>query len=325
MIQNAAFGFQKVTRAQVKASIFIEGLSGKGKSGLALLIGYYLANKQWDKVAVSDTENRSIALFSDMMSSAGVPFKDFLHGDFAPELGYKPSHYQQFIENAINAGCEAHIADSLSHAWTYQGGILDMVTEINNSSSFRKGASAWGDDKVIAEKQRLYQLVRNNKIHMISTIRVKEKIAFDEENGKTKITSLGEQQIMQADMKYEFDLGLRMISPGNVKENGLVTHPVAECIKSRYAIFEEGVTYEFTPELLESLKNYLLEGTSPEELLEKQRQEYIKAVKEFLDSASETKRNYWQTIKATEGVKDTKLEDLTIDVLRKSFSLLTED
>ena len=40
---NPLFQFQEATREQSKASILIEGLSGKGKSGLALLLGYYLA------------------------------------------------------------------------------------------------------------------------------------------------------------------------------------------------------------------------------------------------------------------------------------------
>ena len=51
--------FIDAEREQCKASIMIEGLTGQGKSGLALAFGYILSGKQWDKVYFIDTENRS--------------------------------------------------------------------------------------------------------------------------------------------------------------------------------------------------------------------------------------------------------------------------
>ena len=64
-------------RMQSKASIVIEGLSGTGKSGLALLIARALADS-WDKVFAVDTENRSLDLFEGLTLSDGTacePFK----------------------------------------------------------------------------------------------------------------------------------------------------------------------------------------------------------------------------------------------------------
>ena len=63
MAINPLFQFEEATREQSKASILIEGLSGKGKSGLALLLGYYLAGKDFSKVFDIDTENNSVNLF----------------------------------------------------------------------------------------------------------------------------------------------------------------------------------------------------------------------------------------------------------------------
>ena len=59
---NPLFQFQEATREQSKASILIEGLSGKGKSGLALILAYYLAGEDWSKVFDIDTENNSVNL-----------------------------------------------------------------------------------------------------------------------------------------------------------------------------------------------------------------------------------------------------------------------
>ena len=63
---NGVLSFRDATRQQAKASILIEGLSGRGKSGLALMLAYALAGKDWTKVYAIDTENRSLDLFEGL-------------------------------------------------------------------------------------------------------------------------------------------------------------------------------------------------------------------------------------------------------------------
>lgn len=325
-MSNPMFTFDTVTREQSKASILIEGLSGRGKSGLALILGYHLAKKNWEKVFDIDTENNSIQLFEGLKSSAGPVFENFKVGKFTPDLKYKPSHYEMFKQAAIDAGADVVINDSISHAWTYEGGILDMVAELKktNKRYERDSYAVWGDDSIVEEKQKLMQLFRDHRCHVISTVRVKEKMEYDrDENGKSKLTSLGEQQIMQADVKYEPDLVLHMVSAGRAVGNE-IKHPVAEVIKSRYAILEEGETYEFTPSLCTQLAEYLDQGTSPEELLEKQRQEYIEGVTAYLD----THKNavpLWQVLKADAGYDDVKLADMPLKVIKDIYVKLTID
>lgn len=323
---NPMFQFNTATRAKSKASILIEGLSGKGKSGLALTLGYFLANKDWTKVFDIDTENNSVQLFTDLPAAAGVKFKDFQIGNFTPDLKYKPSHYTQFKEAALNQGAEVVINDSISHAWSYEGGILDIIANLKKTvDRYKKDNYAvWGDDQVIEEKQKLFQLFRDSRCHIISTVRVKEKMEYDkDENGKTILRSLGEQEIMQADIKYEPDLVLSMVSPGKANSKKVV-HPKAVVKKSRYAILEEGEEYEFTPSLCEQLREYLEEGTAPEELLEKQRQEYINGITNYLD----THKNavpIWMVAKEDAGFKDVNIEDMPLEALKPLFIMLTID
>ena len=327
MTGNPLFQFQEATREQSKASILIEGLSGKGKSGLALLLGYYLANKNWEKVFDIDTENNSVNLFAGIDSSAGVPFGKFQHGKFTPDLKYKPSHYQAFKEAALAAGAEVVINDSISHAWTYEGGILDMVANLKkeNTRYQRDSYAAWGDDTIVEEKQKLFQLFRDTRCHMIATVRVKEKMEyqFNESKGKNEMVSLGEQEIMQADVKYEPDLVLHMIEAGR-NVGSTIIHPKAKVVKSRYVILREGETYEFTPSLCEDIVAYLNEGTSPAEILEKQRLEYVDGIKTFLDN-NQSKVNIWNVIKADAGYTNTPLTELPLDVLKPLFVKLTVD
>lgn len=323
---NPLFKFEDATREQSKASILIEGLSGKGKSGLALLLGYYLAGGDWTKVFDIDTENNSVQLFTDIPSSGGMKFEKFKIGKFTPDLKYKPSNYMLFKDAAVDAGASVVINDSISHAWTYEGGILDMVSNLKKSVKRyeRDSYAAWGDDSIVEEKQKLMQLFRDHRCHVISTVRVKEKMEYDkDEHGKTVLTSLGEQQIMQADVKYEPDLVLHMVSPGRAVGN-TIEHPKARVIKSRYVILREGETYEFTPALCEDLRKYLEEGTSPEEILEKQRQEYISGITDYLDKHQNAVA-IWNVAKKDRGYENTPITDMPLEALKEIFITLTID
>jgi hypothetical protein len=316
---NPIFTTKKVQRKQAKASIAIDGLPGSGKSGLALMLGKALANNDWTKVAAIDTESSSLNLFDGITANDGELFENFQIGDFTPDIGYKPSHYEAFKEAAIEGGADVVIFDSLTHAWMARGGVLDILNKVKKTTN--DSYAAWGDPEVVREKTLLLELLRDSRVHTISTVRVKEKMEYIEgESGKRKLSSLGDQQIMQADMKYEPDLVLSMISPGK-NRSGLIKHPVAIVDKSRYAIFDEEQEYEFTPQLCEQLREYLNEGTSPEELLAQQHKEFVENVTAYLD-ANQNKVNIWKLVKEQNGFEDTKLADIPLPDLKTMFTQL---
>ena len=166
------------------------------------------------------------------------------------------------------------------------------------------------------------ELIRSPKCHVITTVRVKEKFEYGtDDKGKSALISMGEQQIQQADLKFEPDLVIHMLKPGKNK-NGTVTYPKGKIIKSRYVIFDEGEEYEFTPELLEQLRVYLAEGEDPDVLLEKQRLEYVKAVKDHLDKTPSAKP-IWDVLKKDAGHENTKLNDLPLEVVKQLYIKLT--
>lgn len=319
-MSGAQFTFNEVTREKAKAAIQIQGLSGRGKTGLALLIAYALVG-DWAKVFAIDTENRSMNLYQGLKDPSGNTYEKFKVGFLTPDIGYKPSNYLAFRDTAIESGAEAVIFDSVSHAWQYKGGVLDLVAQAKSKSArYQKDQyAAWGDEEVVKEKNELLELIRSEKVHMITTVRVKEKMEYDkDESGKTVLVSLGEQQIQQADLKYEPDLVLEMVSPGSDE-----TYPCAKILKTRYAFLKLGETYCFDANLLAQLKAYLDEGVDPDLLLEKQREEYINAVKGLLDTRPNLKA-IWDVIKADVGYKDTKLADLPLEIVKKCYIKLTE-
>ena len=319
MANNPIFKFEDAERKQCKASIMIEGLSGGGKSGLALMLGYYLANEKWEEVFAIDTENKSLDLFSGIPFTTGNNVGKFKVGQLTEDIGFKPTNYLAFRKAAISAGAKVVIEDSISHAWQYKGGVLDMVTiAAANSKNKTDKYAAWRDEDVNSEKNNLLELIRDSHVHVISTVRVKEKFEYIEEEGKKKLTSMGEQQIQQGDLKYEPDLVLHMVSPGK----GTEVYPSAEIIKSRYAIFTKGEVYEFTPERCRQLRAYLEEGVDPAAILEQQRQEYILAITEHLDAHS-SKVTIWNVMKADAGFDNLKLSEIPLEGIKKLYLQLT--
>lgn len=311
--------FRKAKRLQCKASILIDGLSGLGKSGLALALGYGLV-KDWNKIAAVDSENRSLPLYVGRFLSTGVKVEEFSVGDLTADDGFKPSHYAAYRDLAIKEGFEALLCDSISHMWQYKGGILDMVTEAQRvgGSGINK-YTAWGLPEIVTEKNLIMSLIRSPKLHCINTVRVKEKMEFvTGDDGKQGLKSLGEQQIVMPDLKYEPDLVLSMLSPGD--SDG--TAPVVIVDKSRYAPFRVGDTYTMTANLIEQLRMFLEEGTSPEELLEMQRADYVNAITEYLD-LNTSAASIWKILKENAGVKDTVLGEIPLKTLKILFGQLT--
>ena len=309
--------FHKAARQKLKASIMIEGLQGSGKSGLALLIAKALTD-DWDKIYAIDTENRSLDLFQGIKMNTGDSFGEFNKVDLTIEDGYAPSNYLALRNEAVKAGAEVIIMDSISHMWNRKGGLLDLVAEAqaNGLDNYR----SWGTEKNRKEKELLNDIVRCKDAHIITTVRIKEKFGmeYDETKGKTTVVSLGEQQIQQDGLKYEPDLVLRMINPGNMDG----TNPTVYVIKSRYAILKTGEEYEVTKELLTQLRAYLEEGIDPEVIFKEQRDQLIADIKEYCNTP--TRKSIWKALKESSGFTG-KLEEMPLSLMKELYKKLTEE
>lgn len=308
----------KAKRFNTKASIQIEGLTGTGKTGLALIFAHVLSGGEWDKVGMIDTENRSANLYEGNLMSTGIKCEPFLKIDLVEEDGYAPVNYIACTNALVAEGAKTVIADSITHAWQRSGGVLDLVNQ--KEANMRGGGfRAWGDPEVVENKNALFEMLRSDKVHMITTVRVKEKfgMALNEGTGKTEVTSLGEQQQTQEGIKYEPDLVLHMVTPGTRN-----SHPVARVIKSRYPMIEKGMEYEFTPDLIKGIKDYLEEGADPEELIQKQKDEYSKGIMDFC-KANPNKMPIYKQLKKNAGFEDVKLADMPVAAIKSIFVDLT--
>ena len=317
--------FEDAQRVQCKASIEFEGLSGTGKSGAAMLTAAILAGYDWKKIYACDTENRSLRLLVGTPCSDGNKYGSFKVTELTPDIGYAPSNYLAIRNAAIQAGATVFVQDSISHAWQYKGGVLDKVSEAKTSGNklyARDSFAAWGDPEVAAEKNKLLEMIRDERVHVISTVRVKEKMEYTRDaDGKAKLESLGEQQIQQGDLKYEPDLVLHMLRPGSNKE-GKIVHPRVKVIKTRYAFLNKDEEYDWTPELIKQLKAYLEEGVDPETIAEQQKQEYITGVKSIISNP--TKKAIAEVMKSDLGYKDVKLAEMPLKAIKQLYIGLTD-
>jgi hypothetical protein len=319
MMAKIAKKFHKASRVKAKASIMLEGLSGTGKTGLAITLSKALAGN-WEDVYYIDTENKSMNLFVGLTLHTGekVPDETINVINLTKDDGYAPTSFISLRDSAIAAGGKVVVKDSISHAWQRQGGVLDLVNKKKRENPSLDNYRVWGDAEVNQEKNEIFELIRDSKIHVITTVRVKEKFTmqYDEDKDKNTVVSLGEQPMQQEGLQYEPDLVLRMLEPGTIDGNP----PKVFVRKSRYAIFKVGEEYLMTPEIIQQLVEYLDEGVDPDKLLEQQRIDYIEAVKEYCDT--QIKLSIWKEIKKNNDLEDVPIEELTLKQLKTMHTQL---
>ena len=312
---------RKAERKQCKLSLLINGFTGRGKSGLAMAMASVFAEGDWDKIHVNDTENKSLDLLVGTMMHIGKPYGQFQVYDLTEATGYKPEYYRATRDYAVKHKGLVYIGDSITHMWTHRGGILDMVDEAQAENSSLNYWSAWKEPQIVKAKQDIMSIIRSADIHCINTVRVKDKKELiTNEDGKKEIRSLGMEEVTMPLLDYEPDLVLEMVRPGNMDG----TSPLAKVVKSRYAILKERESYEFNESLILQLKEYLEEGTSPEELLERQRTDYLNAITDFLDNHPKEKQ-IWKIIKSDLGCEGKKITTMKLVDLKEGLLRLTSE
>jgi len=187
-------GFVKAERKRAKARILIEGPSGSGKSYSALRLAKGLGGR----IAAIDTEHGSLSMYSDV-----APF-DVLELS-AP---FSPDRYIAAIHEAEEAGYDVLIIDSITHEWSGEGGILDIVekTPAPGGNSFARWAS------VTPKHNRFIETMLQSPIHVIATTRSKTDWQLDDK--KPKKVGLAPQQ--RDGIDYEFTMVFTVQSGNHV-------------------------------------------------------------------------------------------------------------
>jgi hypothetical protein len=219
--------FEKAKKSKCKMKLCISGASGSGKTYSALKISKGLVGNL-SKVVVLDTENGSSNLYADM-------------GEFSVltiEAPYSPEKYIQAINEAITAGFECIIIDSLSHEWFGTGGILDMHSKMEGNSF-----TNWS--KITPRHNAMIQHVVNAPVHIIATLRSKTEYVIQQKNGKSIPEKMGMKAIQRDDTDYEFTVAFE-----------INRHHKATVSKDRTGLFQSDSECDLNEQVGERIKTW---------------------------------------------------------------------
>ncbi len=183
--------FRKAERRKAKLRLAITGPAGSGKTYGALLLAQGLGGK----IALIDTENGSGDLYAD--------FCDYdVQTLTAP---YSVQKYLAAIHEAEEADYDVLIIDSLSHAWSGEGGLLDVHNQITQSMKSGNSYVAWG--KVTPWHNRLIETMLSSRCHIIATMRTKTDYAISQgDKGRIEVQKVGLAPVQRDGMDYEFTI-----------------------------------------------------------------------------------------------------------------------
>ena len=209
MAFNDELVFGEAQREKVALKLCLSGVTGAGKTMGALIIAKGMLSEKyptlsevdiWKKIAIIDTENRSGSLYVNYKKDDVVIGKYNTVNISAP---FSPARYIQAMQMCEDNDIEVCIIDSLSHAWTGQGGLLDK----HNDASKKAGTNsytAWRDITPLHNK--LVDKILQSEMNVIVNLRSKMEHVMEQENGKTVIKKVGMSSIFRDGIEYEFTM-----------------------------------------------------------------------------------------------------------------------
>lgn len=190
--------FRPATRNNAKLRLALCGPSGSGKTYSALRIAKGLGGR----IALIDTERGSGELYSHLcaydVAQIGPP--------------YSPGRYIETVSAAEQAGYNVLIIDSLSHAWSGPGGVLEM--QDNAAKALRNSFAAWRE--VTPVHNKLVDALVQSSCHVIVTMRTKTAYEVQQESGKAKVVKVGLAPVQREGLEYEFTVVLDLSIDGHI-------------------------------------------------------------------------------------------------------------
>ena len=203
-------GFTKATKKSAKVKIGMAGPSGSGKTYSALKMAEGLGKR----IALIDTERGSSELYADEV--------DFDVLQLTPP--FSPQKYTDALRLAEKEGYDVIIVDSMSHAWTGDGGMLDMQDRAAKVT--KNSFTAWKE--VTPHHNRLIDTILQVGAHVIVTARTKTAYELQDRNGKKVPVKVGLAPVFRDGLEYEMTIFFDL----NIEDN------IASASKDRTGLFQ---------------------------------------------------------------------------------------
>lgn len=249
---------RKATRKKAKLRIGMMGTSGSGKTMSSLLLAYGITG-DWDKIGFIDTEEGSGELY------VGHTKHNLTIGEFQYiriSKDFSPANYKAAIEAFEKAGVEVIIIDSLTHAWSGTGGILDKHGKATDRT--KNSYTAWRD--VTPDHNALVNAILQSPCHIIATMRSKTEYVLQEnERGKMAPVKMGMAPVQRDGMEYEFTVvfDINMDSQATATKDRTDLYSIINAAGTL-----ERRTFIISPETGEELGGWINEGKDvPQDIL----------------------------------------------------------
>lgn len=194
--------FQQARRANRRLRVAFDGPSGSGKSYTSLRLAFAMkAAGLCQKICGIDTENNSLQLYEGE-SPDGEPWKF----EVANLTQFSPKQYVYVLNEAVKAGFDCIVIDSLSHAWVGEGGALDQVDKKKSGSN---AFTAWAD--ITPQQREMVDTIIRCQAHVIATMRSKTEWVIEDGINKAGQTikvprKIGMAPVQRDGLEYEFDI-----------------------------------------------------------------------------------------------------------------------
>jgi hypothetical protein len=254
---------RRAERKKAKLRLGIAAPSGAGKTYSSLLLAFGLGGK----IGLIDTENGSGDLYAHLGEYDIISIK-------AP---YTISKYLEAIRAFEDAEYNTIIIDSLSHAWSGDGGLLDKQGKITDSGK-KNSFAAWRT--ITPEHNALVEAMLKSPCHVIATMRSKQEYVLEtNERGQQQPKKIGMAPVQRDGMEYEFTVMLDID----------INH-IASASKDRTDLYD-GRFFKINQDIGRELLNWLETGkqVNPHEellnniyhasTLEELKYEFVKAMK----------------------------------------------
>jgi hypothetical protein len=248
------FEIHRATKCRAKLRLGMSGPAGSGKTYSALLLAQGLGGR----IGLIDTEHGSGDLYADLLPEG----YDVLQ--LSPP--FTPARYIEAIQMMEQAGAATIIVDSLSHAWTGEGGSLDRHGKIADRSG--NSWQAWR--QVTPEHNALVEALLQSPCHVIATMRAKTEYVQekDERTGRQIVRKIGLAPIMRDGIEYEFTIFMELDSQhlAHVGKDrtqlfdGMIIKPTIETGRELLAWLDSGAPQPQRSDLPEAQKAVLAES-----------------------------------------------------------------
>ncbi len=190
------FEIHRATKRRAKLRLGMSGPAGSGKTYSALMIASGLGGR----IGMIDTEHGSGELYADLLPEG--------YDVITLTPPFTPARYIEAIRTLERAGVQTIIVDSLSHAWTGEGGSLDRQGKIADKSG--NTWAAWR--QVTPEHNALVEALLQSPCHIIATMRAKTEYVQekDERTGKMTVRKIGLAPVMRDGIEYEFTVFMEL-------------------------------------------------------------------------------------------------------------------